>query len=161
MNNWNKDLENGELGQAIWVSYVLKNNPNYEHLESLKTGDADECFNTGSKIVTFEVKTDFKVCPDRRLPNGLLISGDTGNMFIEFHQKKKDIPTGITTTKADYYVIYFKYIEEFWVIPVERLRELIKTNEFFVTSGGDNYNSLGYLIPREKYRKEFVVFHNV
>jgi hypothetical protein len=88
--------------------------------------------------------------------NGKVISGrDTGNIFIEFSCRGKD--SGIKVTQADWFVYYFKYLGELWLIQVEDLRKLIRENNFRVGIGGDpGSDSSGYLIPRKKFRDKFL-----
>jgi hypothetical protein len=82
---------------------------------------------------------------------------DTGNIFIEFHSRGVD--SGITTTTADVWVNIFFHLDEIWIIPVDKLRQLINSNEFPISeeSGDINSHTKGYLIPREEFRKHFKV----
>lgn len=105
---------------------------------------------------TFEIKTDVYCIPDKEF-NGLKIKGtDTGNLFIEYECRGKK--SGINVTTATWFVTYFKYLNELWFITTDKLKTLINENNFPIGVGGDvGSNSTGYLIPREKYRKHFIV----
>ena len=76
------------------------------------------------------------------------IMGKTKNIFIEYKFKGK--PSGLSTTKASYW-IYKMYDEDCAIIvSVERLKALCR--EFYVQKkymrvGGDNNMSDGFLIP--------------
>jgi hypothetical protein len=99
------------------------------------------------KLVSYEIKTDVFCRPDF----------DTGNIFIEFASRGKD--SGITVTKAEWFVTYFKHFREMWYIKSDKLRELISENEFKVhnDSGDLGSNTKGYLIPRYQFKKYFKV----
>jgi len=64
--------------------------------------------------------------------------------------------------KTDVYILPGKWIfhlDEIWIIPVDKLRQLINSNEFPISeeSGDINSHTKGYLIPREEFRKHFKV----
>ena len=85
---------------------------------------------------------------------------DTGNIFIEFSCRGKD--SGIKVTEADWFVYYFKFLGELWMIKVQDLKKLIDENNFRVGVGGDpGSNSSGYLIPKNKFRDKFLVRINL
>ena len=81
-----------------------------------------------------EVKTDAK-------------AQETGNMFIEVYSR--NIPSGISTTTADYWVYRIEGKGTAIIISTKRLRQIVKEtyklNGF--TKGGDNDTSLGVLVP--------------
>lgn len=89
-----------------------------------------DLFNGVKKI---EVKTDF-------------LSHRTGNIYVEVYSRGRK--SGITTTDADYWIYKIAKIDSAAIIPVIRLRELVKKyhNGKFV-KGGDDDTSLGVLIP--------------
>lgn len=75
--------------------------------------------------VTFEVKNDIK-------------SAVTGNIAIEYFNSKKKEPSGISSTKADYWVHRFE--NKLWVIKTETLKNFIKkqTPKRIIIGGGDD-----------------------
>jgi hypothetical protein len=98
-------------------------------------------------IITYEIKTDVFCAP----------MFDTGNMFIEFESRGK--LSGISVTKAKWFVTYFLYLNEIWFIEVEKLKLLIANNHFptHLDSGDINSNTKGYLIKRKDYKSHFKV----
>jgi hypothetical protein len=150
------DVVEGEAGEEFIIEY-LTTNWKGTLLEQKRdyTWDFKIDF-TNAGILTFELKTDVYCIPDREL-NGKKIKGkDTGNIFIEFSCRGKD--SGIKVTEADWFGYYFKYFGELWLIPVDKLRELTKNNDFRVGVGGDpGSNSMGYLIPKKKFRENFLL----
>ena len=78
-------------------------------------------------------------------------------MFIEY--QSRDNPSGITVSKADWFVTYFKEFDELWYIRTEELKQLVRTNEFPEAkfSGDDGSDTRGYLIPRYQYKNKFKV----
>lgn len=81
-----------------------------------------------------EVKTDTK-------------AQQTGNMFIEVYSR--NIPSGISTTTADYWVYRIEGKGTAIIISTKRLKQIVKEiyklNGF--VKGGDNNTSLGVLVP--------------
>ncbi len=95
-----------------------------------------EVFDGTKKI---EVKTDF-------------LAHRTGNIYVEVYSRGRQ--SGISTTTADYWIYKIAKIDSAAIIPVARLRELVKKyhNGTFA-KGGDDDTSLGVLIPlSEIYR---------
>ena len=143
--NFNKDLIIGEQGErtvaqdleSIGAKLITDNKNNSHDLIIEKDGTQ----------LKYEIKTDIFCFPQF----------DTGNMFIEFECRGKK--SGIEVTTADWFVMYYKYLKEIWYIKTDELKKLINDNQFFETefSGDQNSNTRGYLIPREKYKKHFIV----
>ena len=143
--NFNKDLIIGEQGErtvaqdleSIGAKLITDNKNNSHDLIVEKDGTQ----------LKYEIKTDIFCFPQF----------DTGNMFIEFECRGKK--SGIEVTTADWFVMYYKYLKEIWYIKTDELKKLINDNQFFETefSGDQNSNTRGYLIPREEYKKHFIV----
>lgn len=74
------------------------------------------------------------------------IAHRTGNLAIEF--ECSGIPSGLTTTQAHKWIYFIEESKEVFIIPVEKLRELISNCR--VVSGGDGYRSKMYLLPKGK-----------
>ena len=77
----------------------------------------------------------------------------TGNLAIEYECNKK--PSGITSTEADYWIYFIVYPDrdECYIIPIEKLRELVKSCH--KVRGGDGMRSKMFLLNKEKV-KEFI-----
>jgi hypothetical protein len=71
----------------------------------------------------------------------------TGNVFVEHYSRGK--PSGILTTKADYYVFSFDLIK-YYVIPSIKLKKLITSNCFKIKHIRSS-NTYGHLIPMDIY----------
>lgn len=78
----------------------------------------------------FEIKTD-------------RLAHKTGNLFVEFESRGK--PSGLSTTKADYWCFFVQETGVFIWLLTTRLQELVKGKR--VVPGGDNNTSKGYLLP--------------
>lgn len=72
---------------------------------------------------------------------------ETGNVFIEFHQRTG--PSGIATTKADYWAI--RHADSCWFfIPTALLRRLaLRAHAEGKTKKGGDFDNEGVLIPLE------------
>tara|TARA_R110000868_G_scaffold29601_2_gene110131 strand:+ start:787 stop:1242 length:456 start_codon:yes stop_codon:yes gene_type:complete len=143
--NFNKDLAIGEKGEKD-VLFDLESMGG-KFIDDNKDNCYDLLVEKGGIQLKYEIKTDVYCFPQF----------DTGNMFIEFECRGKT--SGVEVTKADWFVMHYKYLKEIWYIKTNELKELIKNNQFFKTefSGDQNSNTKGYLIPREEYKEYFIV----
>ena len=122
---------------SIGARLILKNNDNR----------FDFIMEVNNHKIKYEVKTDVYCTPIR----------DTGNMFVEFECRNK--PSGIMVTEAKWFVTFYRYLNEIWYIETEKLKtifdnhDIIKTND----SGDLGSNTRGWLLPRNKFKKEFIV----
>ena len=72
---------------------------------------------------------------------------ETGRIYIEVYSRGK--PSGISTTQADYWIYRIDAKDTAVIIPVSRLRELVRRNFEYsrkFVKGGDNDTSDGVLI---------------
>ena len=158
--SFRKDIIEGEAGEDYIIDFLTKGWKG-TLLEKKKDYTWDFKINfENSGVQTFESKTDVYCIPPSGV-NGKQIKGkDTGNIFIEFSCRGKD--SGIKVTEADWFVYYFKFLGELWMIKVQDLKKLIDENNFRIGVGGDpGSNSSGYLIPRMKFRDKFLVRINL
>lgn len=164
--NFSNDNVIGKVGEKMATQYLTEQmglifRGESENKTDLKGWDLE--FEKEDKKFRYEVKTDVYIISGKWFqPNGwenkIWVEGkDTGNIFIEFHSR--GIESGITTTTADVWMNFFFHLDELWMIPVTKLRNLISENEFLVSeeSGDINSHTKGYLIPREEFRKHFKV----
>lgn len=143
--HFKSDLILGNEGEKTLIDFLTKNNGIY--LNSNNDNQYDIKMLIKGQERTYEIKTDVKCAP----------AFDTGNLFIEFESRGK--LSGISVTKADWFVTYFKYLKEIWFIKSEDLRLLIKENSFpvFRNAGDIGSATHGYLINRKKYKEKFHV----
>ena len=139
------DLKLGNDGEEIVIkflqskgcTYVDSNNDNKYDLKMITKGEE----------TTYEIKTDVKCAPVY----------DTGNIFIEFESRGKD--SGIVVTQADWFVTYFKFLNQLWFIKSTDLKKIITENEFpiFYDAGDVGSKTHGYLIKRKDFKEYFHV----
>jgi hypothetical protein len=139
------DLILGNQGESTIINFLESKgctfiNSNHDNKYDIK-------MNRKGVETTYEIKTDVLITPTR----------DTGNMFVEFQCRAK--PSGIATSEAEWFVTYFKNINEAWFIKSEKLRRLINENKFHIIKNGGDIGSAthGYLIRREKFKEHFHV----
>ena len=139
--NFKSDLIIGEDGEAEVIKFLITKGCTY--IDSNKDNKYDLKMLKNNSEVTYEIKTDVFCAP----------LFDTGNIFIEFESRGKS--SGISVTKADWFVTYFLYLKELWFIKSNKLRQLISENDFQVfTNAGDlNSQTHGYLIKRKDFKK--------
>ena len=143
--NFKEDVELGEFGESIVIKDLERLNLKY--IEDNKDIRYDLIMNSPKGEVSYEIKTDVYCFPD----------ADTGNIFIEYECRGKD--SGINATNADFFVTLFFHMNEIWYIKTDKLKRLIAENDFRTTenSGDAGSNTKGYLIPRYKFKKDFIV----
>lgn len=139
--NFKKDIEIGEDGEQVIINDLISLGASYN--SSNKTNSHDIVVIHEDKEVSYECKTD--------------IFDDTGNMFIETHCREKE--SGILVTKADWFVTYFKKLNEIWYIKTQDLKNILKNHEHnLVTKCGDaNSDTKGYLINKNMFRDDFII----
>lgn len=147
-----EDVEKGEWGEGEVLKNIFLNKKEdciIEFVDKLKTNSYDFKLSVDGKEVSYEVKTDSRCTPSK----------DTGNMYVEFICLGK--LSGISVTKADWFVMYFHELEEMWYIKTNKLRELICNNAFPTASTGRDpaTPTTGYLIKRKDFKKYFTVTH--
>lgn len=139
--NFNKDLVLGEEGEKVVLEDLISMGATY--IGDNKTNSHDLWVLFKNKKHSYECKTDF--------------FDDTGNMFIETSCRGKE--SGIMVTKADWFVTYFKVLNEIWYIKTDKLKEILKTHEHkTATQSGDaGSNTEGVLLNKNMFRDSFIV----
>lgn len=144
--NFTEDVEIGEKGEQIIKIDLESEGATY--IGDNKNHEYDIKMNMpNGKETTFEIKTDVYCRPD----------SDTNNHFIEFESWGK--PSGLSTTKAKVFVMYYPHLKDAWYIKVDKLKKLIENNDFVIKSwaGDAKSGTKGYLIPRYQFKKYFKV----
>ena len=146
-----KDLKYGTDGEKIVAMYMAINGMSIVRDESTNTKDYD--------IVMYSPKADKNLYMEVKTDNYVDNENDTGNIAIEIRYRGN--PSGISTTKADWWVYYMPEISfnNLWMMECDKLKRFIKENiqDLKVVRGGDNNWSELVLIPRKKYAQYFGV----
>jgi len=144
--SFNEDIKTGEAGEVIVQNYLKANGC------TIVTDNKDFKYDfiattPNGKEVSYEVKTDV-YCKEGR---------DTGNMFIEYECRGK--ASGINVSQADWFVTYYKHLNQMWFIETKELKNLVYYNNFKETeqSGDAGSNTKGYLIRRHGHKRFFLV----
>lgn len=144
--NFRQDLVLGNKGEKSVRTFLESKDAVY--LNDNHDNKYDLAMEIKGKRVTYEIKTDVFCTPAK----------DTGNLFIEYKCRGK--ASGIEVTKADWFVTYYKHLNEMWFIKTTDLIDLIHNNKFReIVNGGDiGSQTHGYLINRKQYKDNFKVF---
>jgi hypothetical protein len=144
--NFNQDLVLGNSGEIVIKEFLERKGCEFINLND--DNQYDLKMKKNNNEITYEIKTDVLVAPIY----------DTGNIFIEFESRGKK--SGISVSKADWFVTYFKYLKEIWFIKSETLKTLIQENEFpiFYDAGDVGSATHGYLIKRKDFKEYFHVY---
>jgi hypothetical protein len=130
------DLLLGKKFELLLLDYIDRNE--YQEVEFAPNKRFVEW---DVKIVNGMLEAKYEVKADR-------LTAKTGNFCIEYECSGE--PSGISTTQANYYA-YFVLSgssHELYIIPVERIKELIGQGAYKKMGGGDGYRSRFYLIPK-------------
>ena len=149
-NKYKKDLKYGLEGERV-VAFYLSINGMKIIREDIKGEDYD--------IIMYSPKADKNLYMEIKTDNYVNDNNDTGNIAIEIRYKGN--PSGISATKADWWVYYMPEISvnNLWMMECNKLKRFIKENikDLKVVKGGDNNWSELVLIPRKKYIQYFGV----
>jgi len=143
MANYNfiDDIQIGEDGEQVIINDLISMGAS--HISNNKTNTHDVIVLFKEKLISYECKTD--------------VFNDTGNMFIETACRGKE--SGINVTKADYFVTYFKELNEIWYIKTLNLKKIINehTHKIVKESGDAGSHTEGILLNKNMFRDEFIV----
>lgn len=91
---------------------------------------------TTKQVITYEVKYS----------SGKSRKGDdtSSRVYVELHHKinGKELPSGLSATKADYYTFCFADNDCWYIIPVLKLKELVSSPEHYLFQYYDYSNYL-------------------
>jgi hypothetical protein len=148
--NFKKDLNEGNKGENLVIEHLKKNGGVLLHKNNDNRYDA--LIERNGKSIKYEIKTDVFCKPEY----------DTGNIFVEVECRGKS--SGIMVTEAEWFVTYYKYLNEIWYIKTPDMIQLIENNKknliFKTFSGDKNSNTKGWLVPRWKFTSDFLVFNS-
>jgi len=141
-----KDLKAGKDGENMFLSLLKTNGISGEQIEG-KFLDFDIKAILDMDEITFEVKND-------------LYAKKSGNIAIEIFNPKSNTASGLTATKATFWIHILE--KEIWGITTERLRRFIDDNKPHRTidRGGDN-NAMLLLYKKEDILKVFTRLENL
>jgi hypothetical protein len=133
---FNQDLLLGKKYELMLLDYMDKDE--YDEVEFApiqRFVEWDVKVKRGALEAKYEVKSD-------------RLSAKTGNLCIEYECSGQ--PSGISTTQANYYAYFVIYAShhDLYLIPVERIKELIAQGGCKKLGGGDGYRSRFYLMPK-------------
>lgn len=117
MANIHKSFATGDIGEKILLNYLKSIQLSCGKNIDDKKADYDIWCEFDGFRWTFEVKND-------------VMSLRTDNLALEFFNSKSNKESGITITKADFWVYTFGHeMEGIWVGKVERIRDYIQTRK--------------------------------
>lgn len=139
--NFETDILIGENGEQVIIDDLISMGGIFD--SNNKTNSHDIIMIYDGKAISYECKTD--------------VFDDTGNMFIETKCRGK--ASGVSVTKAKWFVTYFKKLNEIWYIKTSKLKTILKNNEHKIASkcGDLNSGTEGYLINKNMFRDKFIV----
>jgi hypothetical protein len=137
-----KDLKKGEGGEEIIANYFIK--IGYKVEENFKkNSDYDLKLLKNNKSILIEVKTDEYYLKKR-----------TNNMVFEVSCNGK--PSGLNSTKADYYIYYFPEENLAYMASISTIKSIIP--QCITTYGGDGGRAKLYLVDRDIWKDYFKIF---
>lgn len=144
--DFKKDIGTGLKGETFIREYL--EGLGFIFVDSCNNNSYDLKMSYGGVEYTYEIKTD-------------VYPRDTGNLVIEFESRGK--PSGMSVTKADFFVTYFPAFGEIWNIRTEDLRKLIedKKPKIFENSGDKGSKTRLYRLKKSEVRQYFKVYSTV
>lgn len=143
MDKFNKDLEQGELGEQIIAERFFKKG--WQILEFRKDKKWDVKMIKGGVITTLEIKTDRYEYFGGKITN---------NIFLELYCSGKK--SGILGSEADFFIYYFPDWEVAYKIKMTDVRKLIPFG-CRTTMSGDGGRVEGILINRFEFADHFKI----
>ena len=139
--NFRVDLDESNRVVAEIVNPILESHGvkliRYSNSEDkIERKQFDGIYTIGKVTFTMEHKTDYRC-------------GETGNIFLEHHDRGK--PSGISTTTANYMTYYV--LEKLYVIETSKLKEILPLAFRDNVKGGDDYLAMGYLFKWDKIKE--------
>lgn len=135
------DLRFGEEGEIIVVKELSK--LDYKLISTCKTYEYDVLLEKDGNGYTFEVKTDI-YCS---------IKNENKTVYIEFEHKNN--PSGICVSKADYYVLYMRKLNEIWIIETPKLKHICLVNNLDIKENNGDDHTRGFILDLNKYKDSF------
>lgn len=140
---FSNDLKQGQIGERLVALYLKQKGFDVINFSNEKNYDILTLYKGKEK--SFEVKTDLWEYFNKKITN---------NLFIEVSCNSK--PSGISSSKADYFVYLLPETGYMYMIKMEELRDLIRFNNFRKsTQSGDGGRSVGYLLNRDEVKEHF------
>jgi hypothetical protein len=138
MNKFSNQLKQGHKYERESLKYL--EHDSFKH-DTKYRKEYDLIIIKDGKKIKIEVKSDRQ-------------ASITGNLAIEYECNKKG--SGITTTEADFWVYFIVYPDrdEVYKIPIDDLKELIKSCN--KVSGGDGGRSRMYLLYKTKIKQYLI-----
>jgi len=135
------DLETGRQGEALVIEmFIINGLECYSNKDTKKLSYYDLETVVLDKTLFIEVKNDKRAL-------------DTGNLAIEIHNVLRDVPSGLTITKADIWVVVLG--EEIYMTKTQDLKDFVAKNKPKKTHRS---NVLVYIYPKEDI---LPIFHKV
>jgi len=126
------DLETGRKGEALVIELFITNGLEcYSNKETTKLSYFDLEVVIDKKTLLIEVKNDRRAL-------------ETGNLAIEMHNVLRDVPSGLTITKADIWVVILG--TDIYMTKTDDLRDFVEKNKPKKTHKS---NVLVYIYPKE------------
>lgn len=148
MSTFNNDLENGQQEENRFKEFLIKEGCTVTSTQTLgkfSGYDLQAYYPPRNLIFTVEVKKDFK-------------STTTGRVAVEVAKKNLDNNeenSGLTATRANFYVYTFPNDENFYMIETKQLVNMYQTCQYQSlrwVGDGDRYKNM--LIEKDEFIKQ-------
>jgi hypothetical protein len=141
-----EDLEQGQKDENYIIPYILEHFK-AELVDTNKDNKWDYRIKLqNGQVLSFEQKSDWVCVPPRFLGEKLIRGKDTGNMAVEYECFDK--PSGISVSKADFFVYWYRFLGLVYIVPVSEVRWLMFNYDFPCEKMGKGFKAKGQLVPR-------------
>jgi len=140
LNEWFKErLKEGAFGEKQIAQHLIKKGWDIIEISEGDFKEWDIKASINGEIKTFEVKTNYYEIKKRR------------HHMTVIETKSNGVPSGLSVTTADYYVLYYPFEDFFYIERTEVIKEMIESGIYNKVIGGRNDLSIMYQIPRTDY----------
>lgn len=148
-----RDIENNKKIEKNIADFLTKKGIKVLEINKKENDEFDFLIeNKKGEVSTIEMKKEDKYITKEK---------DTGNLFVEIECNEK--PSGISTSKSDWYMFYLINIEEIWIIETPKLKHLMWIHNFKLSpySGDFDNRTKGILIPRTigQIKEQFTIIN--
>lgn len=140
LEQWFKErLKEGAWGEKQVVKHLIKKGWTILEISEGKFKEWDIKATINGQTKTFEVKTNYYEYKKKRHQMVVIETESNGEL------------SGLSTTTADYYVLYYPFENFFYIEKTEDIKDMIDNGEYEKITGGRKDMATMYQIPRHHF----------
>lgn len=133
---WLNKLGSGQWGERQIVHHFISKGFKIDDISNSSEWDIE------SNGKRFEIKTNFYEYKKYRHP------------MIIIEVESNGVPSGLSVTTADYYILYYPFENMFYIESVENIKEMVASGKYDKVVGGRNNLATMYQVPRSHFKTQ-------